>query len=90
LNEIRIYPNPATDEVTISSDKPFSKIEIYSVTGELIKQLSNIAENLVKISIGDYTSGMYFIKIFQEENRITKKLVDRRRMESLRAMLCFS
>jgi hypothetical protein len=37
--EIRIYPNPATHEITVSSEKPFSKIEIYSATGTLIWQL---------------------------------------------------
>lgn len=73
--EIRIYPNPATNQITLSSEKPFSKIEIYSVTGTLIRQLKISNENQVKIPTGNYTSGIYFVHIFQENERITKKLL---------------
>ena len=75
LDEIRIYPNPATVEVTIASEKPISKIEIYSIAGTLLKQLDVLSENQIKISTGDYTPGIYFVHIFQENNRTTKKLM---------------
>jgi 1,4-alpha-glucan branching enzyme len=75
MDDIHIYPNPAKDEVTISSKKLFSKVEIYSVTGELKKQISNAEENQVRIPIGDYSSGIYIVRIFQDKNRVTKKLM---------------
>lgn len=75
LDEIRIYPNPATVEVTIASEKPFSKIEIWSVTGKIVKQLNVSNENQVKLTTGDYTPGIYFVHIFQENRRITKKFI---------------
>jgi 1,4-alpha-glucan branching enzyme len=73
--EIRIYPNPATDVVTVSSGKPISKIEIWSVAGALLKQLDGLSENQIKILIGDFSPGIYFVHIFQENKRITKKLM---------------
>jgi hypothetical protein len=73
--EIRIYPNPATDQITFSSEKPFSKIEIYSVTGTLISQLKVSNENQVKITTDNYNAGIYFVHIFQEKERITKKFM---------------
>ena len=71
---ISIYPNPAEDVVTVSSEKTISKIEIYSVTGKLMKQINNSGQQ-IEIPIGGYTSGIYFVHIFQGNNRITKKLV---------------
>lgn len=74
-DKIRVYPNPATVEVTIAAEKPISKIEIWSVAGTLMKQLDFLSENQIKISTGDYTPGIYFVHIFQENNRTTKKLM---------------
>jgi hypothetical protein len=73
--EIRIYPNPAFSEVTVASEKPISKIEIWSVAGTLLKQLDGLSENQIKILIGDFSPGIYFVHIFQENKRITKKLM---------------
>jgi len=75
LGEIRIYPNPATSEVTVASEKPISKIEIWSMAGTLIKQMNLIDENEVKISTGGFTPGAYFVHILQENKRTTKKLM---------------
>ncbi|WP_372947996.1 alpha-amylase family glycosyl hydrolase [Mariniphaga sp.] len=75
MDDIHIYPNPANDEVTISSEKPLSKVEIYSVTGTMVNQLNVSHENQVKISTGDYTPGIYFVHILQENKRTTKKLM---------------
>ncbi|MGC9356202.1 MAG: T9SS type A sorting domain-containing protein, partial [Mariniphaga sp.] len=64
--EIRIYPNPAINEVTITSEKPISKIEIWSAAGTLLEQLDVLSENKIKISTGDFSPGIYFVHIFQE------------------------
>jgi hypothetical protein len=74
-DEIRIYPNPATSEVTVASEKPISKIEIWSIAGTMVNQLNVSHENQIKIPTGDYTPGIYFVHIFQENKRTTKKLM---------------
>jgi 1,4-alpha-glucan branching enzyme len=73
--DIRIYPNPAISEVTVASEKPISKIEIWSAAGTLSEQLDVLSENKIKISTGDFPPGIYFVHIFQKNKRITKKLM---------------
>ena len=73
--EIRIYPNPAISEVTVVSEKPISKIEIWSAAGALLKQMDGLSENQIKISTGNFLPGIYFVHIFQKNKRITKKLM---------------
>lgn len=75
MDDIRVYPNPAISEVTIAAEKPISKIEIWSVTGTMVKQLDNSTENRIKIPTGNYAPGIYFIHIFQKNSRTTKKLM---------------
>jgi hypothetical protein len=62
--EINIYPNPATNEITISSSFNNHDVEImiYASSGKLVAQKRS---NLIKdnISISNFSSGMYFIRI---------------------------
>ena len=64
LPEIHIYPNPAYDRITITSDIDLNNLEIlvYSSTGKLVdKKIGKM--KTIDFSITDYTHGMYFIQI---------------------------
>jgi hypothetical protein len=64
LPEIHIYPNPAYDRITITSDIDLNnlKILVYSSTGKLVdKKIGKM--KTIDFSITDYTNGMYFIQI---------------------------
>jgi hypothetical protein len=64
LPEIHIYPNPAYDRITITSDIDLNNLEIlvYSSTGKLVdKKIGKM--KTIDFSITDYTNGMYFIQI---------------------------
>ncbi len=72
-DEINIYPNPAKDIIQISStkNKIVKKIEIYSVSGKLVKADNQTNE----INISKLKNGIYFIKIFLPFKEITKKFL---------------
>ena len=72
---IRVYPNPATNEINISSQFPISKIQIYSLTGKKMVQSDFVQKNDKRVNIEGFVSGIYFIKIFQQEKIFTKKIV---------------
>ncbi|SHF44592.1 Por secretion system C-terminal sorting domain-containing protein [Mariniphaga anaerophila] len=72
---LKIFPNPANSEVTIVSEKPFSQFEIYSLTGKLVQQVNVANKNRVKIAVDNFTPGVYFIHAFQNDTRITEKLI---------------
>ena len=65
--EFNLYPNPATDEITIQL--PFekkSKYQIINLVGEIIQE--GDMTNSKTISVETISSGIYFIRITNENN----------------------
>lgn len=71
---IKMYPNPVGDNLFIDSKIPITKIQIYSLLGQLVKEKKS---NLRRISLRDLNSGIYMIKIFANDKSVTKKLIKR-------------
>lgn len=75
---ISLFPNPATNELTIENSRlKTKKVEIYSSVGEKIfeKHLSSDIRHL-SISVADFPPGIYFITVTdQAGNKVTKKVV---------------
>ena len=78
LTDINFYPNPASNECTISSLIPFipgSRLLLYDITGRLIKTF-NLTGNNVIISLNGLSNSIYECMISYGDNRIMiKKLV---------------
>jgi para-nitrobenzyl esterase len=71
-----IYPNPASEKLTLSLTKikPKSKVEIFDVTGKLI-YLCSIQEQKTEINTKNLVSGIYFLKVTQDDLSITRKII---------------
>ncbi|MEX1001652.1 MAG: T9SS type A sorting domain-containing protein [Crocinitomicaceae bacterium] len=68
-----IYPNPARDYIHIANDHLIpSKIQIYSMTGQLIK--TGIIESN-KIDLSDIVPGQYILKISNNQSIYTSRIV---------------
>jgi len=76
LSMINIFPNPATDKLTITSGElPVTSIEIFDVFGK--KVASNhliISSSNQTIDISYLNSGIYLVKIITEQGEIIKKM----------------
>ena len=72
LNEakVKIYPNPATDYVTVEGGEVKS-IEIYSLAGALVA--SEKAE--ATIGVSDLANGTYVVKVTTAEGVKVEKLI---------------
>jgi len=70
---INIYPNPASDKLTILGFNSVSNIKIYSVIGKLVK--ITIPNAINEINISSLKEGIYFIEIKSKEGKIVKKFV---------------
>lgn len=55
-------PNPVNDVLTITAGKELSDISIYSVQGQLLKQIKN-GTPVTKINMVDFAAGTYFFKV---------------------------
>lgn len=68
---LSIYPNPTADFITISLENTvIDSVELYDITGKLIlKSQSN------KISLIDFNSGIYLLKIHTYGNTIARRII---------------
>lgn len=74
-NEIIVYPNPAQNIVTITtnSDTP-NLLEIYTATGQLVYQEN--FQGQTQINVSTFTQGIYFVKLQSGHDApVVKKLV---------------
>jgi len=69
---IKIYPNPAKDRVFIKENGNIRSIEIFSLTGRLIKTLDKSSKS---IDISDMMKGVYLIRIKSEGTDQSFKLI---------------
>lgn len=81
LDNIQIYPNPATHELFVSipsSNEGDFNISLIDLTGkELIRKNSdlNIQNNVVQLNLNGISPGMYFLRIDNGQNTFTKKVI---------------
>ncbi len=70
-NSISIYPNPASEELNVRSAIPFTHSEIINQLGEVVT-----SSNQNTIALNALTSGIYFIKTYNNTSLLsTKKII---------------
>ncbi|OIQ17630.1 MAG: alpha-amylase [Flavobacterium sp. MedPE-SWcel] len=70
---ITLYPNPTTNSFSINI--PTQKVEVYSLTGQLVKVFNNTIEN-TPLNIDELNNGMYFVRVTNDSNQVnTIKLI---------------
>ena len=71
-----IYPNPATEIITINSNSKIELISIYNSKGKMICQMNSHRETYIQIDLSEYTSGLYFISAVYSDGDVEyKKLI---------------
>lgn len=76
-NETSVYPNPAKDYIEISFSESEALIEIFSVTGQLIRSSvqKNNGKESMKYDVSELSTGTYFISVKTVKTSTTKKFV---------------
>lgn len=72
-SEISIYPNPATSEINIVSDKTIETLKLLSIAGEKIQNIEYNASKTINVST--IAKGIYILKINTEEGTFFEKIV---------------
>ena len=69
------YPNPAQDYLMIEGvEEQNATIEIYDFSGRIVKQL-RATTTTVQVNLDDLSSGTYFVKVGEKEQKIQKIVV---------------
>jgi hypothetical protein len=82
-NELLVYPNPSASQTTISfsiSKAGKYKLELFDINGALISVLQQGASVekqpiIRRFNAKQYSSGMYFVKLTEDDNVIIKRIV---------------
>lgn len=84
-NSLKVYPNPATDFIFIKTESVVGipqSIEMTDVTGRTIRfsDIENlrVGEDLLKINVGDFATGMYYYTIITDEMSYAGKVMIKR------------
>ncbi len=71
-SEFNVYPNPAYDVLTINSKLPITKVEIYSILGQKVKEID---KSFNSIPLNSLDHGIYLLRIESENGFAVKKLI---------------
>jgi PKD repeat protein len=70
IADIRIYPNPAVQDITIENSQSGTTMEIYNMTGSLVLHTS-LQSTREKVNISDIPTGIYMIRFTDKDQRQT-------------------
>lgn len=59
-SSVKLYPNPAVNDLYISGKTTQSKVEIYNVVGKQVKEYGNILQS---VDVSDLNTGVYFVRL---------------------------
>lgn len=83
LEGLNLFPNPANNTLTINYFTPSmetTSIEIYDMMGQLVNTINanaNQGFNSRELDLTSMSNGVYFLKVTQNNNTLTKKFVVR-------------
>ena len=66
---IALYPNPTSDYFTLNETT--SKVQVFSITGQLVKSFDGSKSSGSEFSVSDLNQGLYIVKAFDENNKMT-------------------
>lgn len=74
--EIDIFPNPATNFVSIKSYKNslIKTVQLVNMSGQILFESNNINQSEIEISIANRVTGVYYVRVLTENAMITRKL----------------
>ncbi len=70
-NSISIYPNPATDYITIKNAKQFNSMTIVNIAGLVVYSSNNTST----VEVANFQNGVYFIVLEGENGTVSRKFV---------------
>jgi len=74
LNDaVTMYPNPVQNFLFIRSSYPITRVQVYSLLGDLVKD--ELDNDVKRVNMSSLNSGIYMIKIYSNQFFVTKKLI---------------
>ena len=71
IEELVVYPNPASDVLNIKSSVQLKKVELYSILGEKIL----VTDETSQINVKSLSSGIYLLKVYSENGKSIRRVI---------------
>jgi hypothetical protein len=66
---LKVYPNPAINELTITSELGIESVSILNLAGQRILNTTGMGVKEQTLSLEDFTPGVYLIEVKTIENK---------------------
>lgn len=75
-DEVKIFPNPSNDKLTINSNQDIANINVFDITGKAVhnKEFTNKL-NQTEIDLSALNNGIYFIAVQSSNGEISKNKI---------------
>lgn len=74
MRALNLYPNPTSGLFTINGE--VTKVQVYSITGQIVKSFENIPSENYQFDVNDLSNGVYLVKAIDSNNSSkTMKLI---------------
>jgi len=73
--QVNIYPNPIKENLNIDLEENITRVEIYTLTGVKVYEMTGKNTNSAIISAENLPKGMLIVKVFGKNGVIEKKIV---------------
>lgn len=72
-NNLKVFPNPTTGEINISSADPILSLEVRDLTGRIIYKYNDVFVDTLKFQLP--SAGIYLLLIKTKDNLIVRKII---------------
>ncbi len=72
---VKVFPNPFSNNISIRSSAVINQVDLFDVTGILVKTISAIESNTLELNTEELSLGIYFVKMSSLNGTLVKKIV---------------
>lgn len=67
--DVQVFPNPAQNDVVVSTNESFSVIQVVDIRGNVVKTKNFSSTNQAMIGVSDLNDGIYYLQRCNEKQR---------------------
>jgi len=69
---LELYPNPVAEVLSVQTDMPFERVEVYDAMGSLIRSYEGVRTT---IPVNDWNRGTYLLKFMDAQGKYVARKV---------------
>jgi len=70
IGDLKVFPVPTDDWITLKTSSNINEVKIMDIKGRILKNIHK--DNIRKINLSDFTSGVYFLEIQNQKNEVSR------------------